>query len=106
MDDKETSCQGSNFGDFKSVNEVVRFYKLPLCLTKRQRRPRTMLTHSRSRFANVKILSRSHEKWASDLDSPLTFMPKYKILSLKQLCNCFYGHYVILGKKHWSFSYK
>ena len=87
MDDKETSCQGSNFGDFKSVNEVVRFYKLPLCLTKRQRRPRTRLTHSRSRFANVKILSRSHEKWASDLDSPLTFMPKYKILSLQQLCN-------------------
>ena len=52
------------------------------CLTKRQRRLRTRLTYSRSRFANVKILSRSHEKWASDLDSPLTFMPKYKILSL------------------------
>ena len=29
MDDKETLCQGSNFGDFKSVDEVVRFYKLP-----------------------------------------------------------------------------
>ena len=96
MDDKETSCQGSNFGDFKSVDEVVRFYKLP---NQKQRRPETRLTHSRSRFANVKILSRSHEKWASDLDSPLTFMPKYKILSLSQLCNCFYGHYVILGKK-------
>ena len=34
MDDKETSCQGSNFGDFKSVNEVVRFYKLPNQKTK------------------------------------------------------------------------
>ena len=29
MDDKETSCQGSNLGDFKSVDEVVRFYELP-----------------------------------------------------------------------------
>ena len=79
MDDKETSCQGSNFGDFKSVDEVVRFYKLPNQKTKTSK---DKLTHSRSRFANVKILSRSHEKWASDLDSPLTFMPKYKILSL------------------------
>ena len=34
MDDKETSCQGSNFGDFKSVDEVVRFYKLPNQKTK------------------------------------------------------------------------
>ena len=82
MDDKETSRQGSNFGDFKSVDEVVRFYKLPNQKTKTSKVARTRLTHSRSRFANVKILSRSHEKWASDLDSPLTFMPKYKILSL------------------------
>ena len=34
MDDKETSCEGSNFGDFKSVDEVVRFYKLPNQKTK------------------------------------------------------------------------
>ena len=83
MDDKETSCQGSNFGDFKSVNEVVRFYKLPNQRTKTSKdKDSSRLTHSRSPFANVKILSRSHEKWASDLDPPLTFMPKYKILSL------------------------
>ena len=63
-------------------NQLMKQYDFTNCLTKRQRRPRTRLTHSRSRFANVKILSRSHEKWASDLDSPLTFMPKYKILSL------------------------
>ena len=63
-------------------NQLMKQYDFTNCLTKRQRRPRTRLTHSRSRFANVKILSGSHEKWASDLDSPLTFMPKYKILSL------------------------
>ena len=63
-------------------NQLMKQYDFTNCLTKRQRRPRTRLTHSRSRFANVKILSRSYEKWASDLDSPLTFMPKYKILSL------------------------
>ena len=63
-------------------NQLMKQYDFTNCLTKRQRRPRTRLTHSRSRFANVKILSRSHEKWASDLDSPLTFMPKYKILSV------------------------
>ena len=34
MDDKETSCEGSNFGDFRSVDEVVRFYKLPNRKTK------------------------------------------------------------------------
>ena len=34
MDDKETSCQGSNVGDFKSVDEAVRFYKLPNQKTK------------------------------------------------------------------------
>ena len=27
-------CQGSNSGDFKSVDEVVRFYKLPNQKTK------------------------------------------------------------------------
>ena len=89
MDDKETSCQGSNFGDFKSVDEVVRFYKLPNQKTKTSR-------------DKVNSFSKSVcqcQKWASDLDSPLTFMPKYKILSLSQLYNCFYGHYVILGKK-------
>ena len=63
-------------------NQLMKLYDFTNCLTKRQRRPRTRLTHSRSRFANVKILSRSHEKWASNLDSLLTFMPKYKILSL------------------------
>ena len=80
MDDKETSCQSSNFGDFKSVDEVVRFYKLPNQKTKTSKDK--VNSFSKSGFANVKILSRSHEKWASDLDSPLTFMPKYKILSL------------------------
>ena len=65
-------------------NQLMTQYDFTNCLTERQRypRPRTRLTRSRSPFANVKILSRSHEKWASDLDSPLTFMPKYKILSL------------------------
>ena len=63
-------------------NQLMKLYDFTNCLTKRQRRPRTRLTHSRSRFASVKILSRSHEKWTSDLDSPLRFMPKYKILSL------------------------
>ena len=65
-------------------NQLMKQYDFTNCLTKRQRRPRTRLTHSQSRFANVKILSRprSHKKWASDLDSPLTFMPKYKSLSL------------------------
>ena len=82
MDDKETSCQGSNFGDFKSVDEVVRFYKLPNQKTKTSKDKVNSFSKSVCAFANVKILSRSHEKWASDLDSPLTFMPKYKILSL------------------------
>ena len=63
-------------------NQLMKQYDFTNCLTKRQRRPRTRLTHSPSPFANVKILRRSHEKWASDLDPPLTFMPKYKILSL------------------------
>ena len=71
MDYKETSCQGSNFGDFKSVDEVVPFYKLPNQKTKTSK-------------DKVNSFSKSvcHEKWASDLDSPLTFMPKYKILGL------------------------
>ena len=63
-------------------NQLMTLYDFTNCLTERQRHQRTRLTHSRSLFANVKILSRSHEKWASDLDSPLTFMLKYKILSL------------------------
>ena len=80
MDDKETSCQSSNFGDFKSVDGVVRFYKLPNQKTKTSKDK--VNSFSKSVCLNVKILSRSHEKWASDLDSPLTFMPKYKILSV------------------------
>ena len=38
---------------------------------------------SRSQFANVKISSRSHGKWTSDLDSPWKVMPKYKILGVR-----------------------
>ena len=34
MDDKETSCQGGSFGDFKSVDKIVRFYYLPNQKTK------------------------------------------------------------------------
>ena len=78
MDDKETSCQGSNFGDFKSVNEVVRFYKLPNQKTKTSKDKVNSFSKSVCQCQNFKY----HEKWASDLDSPLTFMPKYKILSL------------------------
>ena len=80
MDDKETSCQGSNFGDFKSVNEVVRFYKLPNQKTKTSKAYKVN-SFSKS-VCQCQNFSRSHEKWASDLDSPLTFMPKYKILRL------------------------
>ena len=37
LDHKETSCQGSSFEDFKSTDEVVRFYKLPDQETKRSK---------------------------------------------------------------------
>ena len=78
----KTSCQGSNVGDFKSVDEAARFYKLRNQKTKTSKDKVNSFSKSVCQSGNVKILSRSHEKWASDLDSPLTFMPKYKILSL------------------------
>ena len=56
MDDKETSCQGSNFGDFKSVNEdfwsstILQTATLP---NQKRKTSKDKVNYSRSRFANV-----------------------------------------------------
>ena len=49
-------------------NQLMKLYDFTNCLTKRQRRPETRLTHSRSRFANVKILSSMGFRFGFSID--------------------------------------